>query len=67
MIQVCLNSDARQLDRSSTIHEMVIELDLPAPLVLIEHNGIALQRGEWTTTLLSDGDRIEILRVSAGG
>ena len=67
MIHVRLNGDTRQLDLSSTIHEMVAELGLHAPLILIEHNGLALHRGEWPTTQVSDGDRIEILRVSAGG
>ena len=67
MICLCLNGDVMTLARSSTIHEMVAELDLPAPMLLIEHNGVALQRGDWAATKLSDGDRLEILRVSAGG
>jgi len=67
MIHVRLNGDTKPLARSSTVHEMVAELDLPAPLILIEHNGIALRRREWTSTPVADGDRIEILRVAAGG
>ena len=67
MISVCLNGEARSLERSSTILEMVAELDMPAPMLLIERNGLALRRGEWTTTPVAEGDRIEILRVSAGG
>ena len=67
MICVSLNGDKRQLNCSSTIQEMVAELGLPAPLILVEHNGLALRRGEWAAAQVSDGDRIEILRVSAGG
>lgn len=40
----------------------------PAPeTLLIEHNGVALYRSAWPETLLQEGDRIEILRVAAGG
>jgi len=34
---------------------------------LIEHNGVALRRREWMKRTLNEGDRIEILRVAAGG
>lgn len=67
MIRVRINGETRPLERSATVHEMVAELELPAPMILIEHNGIALRRAEWTATPVSEGDRIEILRVSAGG
>ena len=67
MMHVRLNGETKRLERSSTIQEMVAELDLPAPLILVEHNGIALRRSEWADARLADGDRIEILRVSAGG
>ena len=67
MIHVRLNGDTRPIKRSATIHEMVEELGLPVPLILVEHNGTALRRAEWTSTPVSDGDRIEILRIAAGG
>ncbi len=62
-----INGVAREITASTTVHEMVEELSLPAPMLLIEHNGVALQRSEWGTAPLADGDRVEILRVAAGG
>ena len=50
-----------------TVAGMVEEMELPVPLVLVEHNGLALRKSEWEGTPLRDGDRIEILRISAGG
>ena len=35
--------------------------------VLIEHNGTALRPEEWPTVPLGEGDRIECLRIVAGG
>ncbi len=39
---------------------------LPAHVV-VEHNGRALPRGAIGETVLKDGDRLEILRIVAGG
>ena len=52
---------------ATTMAGMVEEMGLPAPLLLVEHNGHALRKSEWEGTPLRDGDRIEILRISAGG
>jgi sulfur carrier protein len=53
--------------RSDQILEVLLELSLPAPLMLVEHNGIALHRSEWRDISLRDGDRLELMRVAAGG
>jgi len=62
-----INGEARELAAATTVHEMVAELSLPAQMLLIEHNGVALRRSEWGAAAIADGDRIEILRVAAGG
>jgi len=66
MIKVTVNGEARAL-RSGTIAGLVGELELPAPLLLVEHNGTALRKADWESTALLEGDRVEILRISAGG
>ncbi len=62
-----INGSDQTLVRSSTVAELVDELALAAQAILIEHNGTALHRSEWPATPLAGGDRIEILRVVAGG
>lgn len=64
---ISVNGETRELRQSRTVFEMIAELELPAPTLLIEHNGTALHRSEWPTTLLAENDRIELLRVVAGG
>jgi sulfur carrier protein len=66
-MEIVLNGERRSLSLATNVASMVEELGLPAPLVLVEHNAIALRRDEWKSTPLADGDRIEILQVSAGG
>jgi len=66
-MNILINGETRQFEESKTITGLVAELSLEPKMVLIEHNGIALHRSEWTACLLSEGDRIEILQVAAGG
>jgi len=66
-MKILINGETRQFEESKTITGLVADLSLEPKMVLIEHNGIALHRSEWTACLLSEGDRIEILQVAAGG
>jgi sulfur carrier protein len=63
---VTINGQPREI-AASTAASLVDELGLPAPTVLVELNGTALHRSEWPTEAITEGDVIEILRVSAGG
>lgn len=53
--------------KAENVDQLVNNLELPPQTILIEHNGVALLRSEWPLTSLADGDKIEILRVAAGG
>ena len=66
MKTVTINGQPREVAASTAV-ALVDELGLPAPTVLVELNGKALHRSEWPTEAISEGDVIEILRVSAGG
>ena len=66
MISLVLNGEPRECT-ARTVSLLVQELDMAPETLLIEHNGTALLRSEWPETILSDGDRLEFLRVAAGG
>lgn len=66
-IVVFLNGQARQVDPGTPLEVLVEGLKLAPKMVLIEHNGRALLRSEWAQTEVQHGDRLEILRVVAGG
>jgi sulfur carrier protein len=61
-----INGEARTC-AAREIAALVSELGLPAPAVLVEHNGVALRRDEWAGRALCEGDRLEIIRIVAGG
>ena len=66
-MKIVLNGDPHELDRARTIAELITELALPAAVTLVEHNGLALRRDEWPLRPLAEADRVEIVRIVAGG
>jgi sulfur carrier protein len=65
-MNIFINGSSRATN-SDNIDLLVDNLELPRAGVLIEHNGVALLRSEWPQARLAEGDRIEILKVAAGG
>ena len=64
---LCINGENRTEICAASVAELVEELGLPAPALLVEHNGTALRRTEWSGCMLREGDRLEIIRIVAGG
>lgn len=64
---ISINGETSDTRGAQTVAELVDRYELPPNTVLIEHNGLALHRKEWGERSLSQGDRIEVLRVVAGG
>ncbi len=64
---VLVDGEPCEVRIAETVAALIEELDLPAPALLIELNGLALTRSEWPATPLAEGDRLELLRVTAGG
>jgi sulfur carrier protein len=64
---ITLNGESRSVPPVSTIEALVRELNLIPAALLIEHNGLALHREEWNSRALREGDKIEFIRVVAGG
>jgi sulfur carrier protein len=64
---ITLNGESRSVAAATTIGALVRELNLVPATVLIEHNGLALHREEWNSRSVQEGDKIEFIRVVAGG
>ncbi len=67
MIRVQVNGEPRDVPVDHALTELISDLGLPPQAALVEHNGQALFRSDWARVRLRDGDRLEILRVVAGG
>jgi sulfur carrier protein len=66
-VKVIVNGQAHSVANPQTIDGLVQELKLIPETLLIEHNGRALHRREWQRLAVQDGDKIELIRVVAGG
>ena len=66
-MKIILNGESRSVVEPTNISALVRELRLIPATLLIEHNGLALRREEWKARALRDGDRVEFIRVVAGG
>ena len=66
-MKISLNGETVDAFEAKTIAELIERYELPPQSVLVEHNGLALHRHEWPKCPLAEGDRIEFIRVVAGG
>jgi thiamine biosynthesis protein ThiS len=66
-MNISLNGENVEAREAKTIAELIEHYELPPQSILVEYNGLALHRHEWSERALSEGDRIEFIRVVAGG
>ena len=65
-IEIFLNGDPRRAAAGTLLPALLDELGMTVG-VLIEYNDRALLPKEWAGVKLAAGDRIEIIRIVAGG
>ncbi len=66
-MKVWLNGENADTRGARTVAELAERYQLPANSILIEHNGVALHQREWAEKNLTEADRLEFIRVVAGG
>ena len=66
-MKISLNGESVDTREAKTIGELIDRYQLPSQSILVEHNGLAVHQHEWAERALAEGDRIEFIRVVAGG
>ncbi|MEN3315680.1 MAG: sulfur carrier protein [Acidimicrobiaceae bacterium] len=66
-MRVTANGDAVELADGATVDDLLAHLGLGGKWVLVERNGEPLNRRDLATTVLVEGDRLELVRAVAGG
>jgi thiamine biosynthesis protein ThiS len=64
---IAVNGESVETREAKTIAELIERYQLPPQSILVEHNGLVVHRHEWSKRPLAEGDRIEFIRVVAGG
>jgi len=62
-----INGQAREFPDSLTVATLVAELGMKTDRVAVELNLEILPRASWESTVLKDGDRLEIVHFVGGG
>jgi thiamine biosynthesis protein ThiS len=66
-MKVYVNGEPKELSGTPSLTELVAQLELPAARIAIELNREVVRRSEWSSTVLKDEDRIEIVHFVGGG
>ena len=66
-MKIAVNGESVDTREAKTIAELIERYELPPQSIVVEHNGLAVHRHEWAERPLVEGDRIEFVRVVAGG
>ena len=66
-LQIMLNGDPFEIAGPLTVSDLLARLEIDARRVAVEHNLVVLKRATFDTTLIGDGDQIEIVNFVGGG
>lgn len=66
-MQLTVNGRPAQVPDGTDVAGLLAVYGLQLGSVVVEHNGTALLRAEAAALVLSDGDRLELVRAVAGG
>ncbi|MBV8693024.1 MAG: sulfur carrier protein ThiS [Actinobacteria bacterium] len=66
-MQVLANGGPVELPEGATVQDLLHLLNLGKKWVLVERNGEPVRRADIPATVLTDGDRLELVRAVAGG
>ncbi|HSH61388.1 MAG TPA: sulfur carrier protein ThiS [Acidimicrobiales bacterium] len=66
-MKVVANGEPVELADGATVEDLLATLGLGGRWVLVERNGEPVPRAVLASTVLSEGDRLELVRAVAGG
>ncbi|HEX5091909.1 MAG TPA: sulfur carrier protein ThiS [Burkholderiales bacterium] len=66
-MQVLVNGSARRFEVPLAVSELVSRLELQGKRVAVERNGEIVPKSAHASTLIADGDRLEIVAAVGGG
>jgi sulfur carrier protein len=67
MVEVMINGSPRRLERALPVSELIRSMALAGKKIAVEKNGEIVPRSAHASTLVADGDRLEIVVAVGGG
>ena len=66
-MRIRLNGEARELAGPVSISALLAALDIDPRRVAVEHNLVVVRRDAYASTVVHDGDDVEIVNLVGGG
>ncbi len=66
-MKLTINGQVKAFDSSLNLHELLASLSLEKTPVVVELNKEAIFPRDYSTTSVTDGDKLEIITIAAGG
>ena len=66
-MQVYINGEPKELADNASLAEVISHLDFPVTRIAVELNRSVIRRANWETTIVQEGDRLEIVHFVGGG
>jgi len=66
-LTITLNGDRFEIARPLTVSELLVQLDIDARRVAVEHNLTVLKRQAFDRVVIQEGDSVEIVNFVGGG
>jgi sulfur carrier protein len=66
-LRIHVNGESRSITDQLTLSDLVEELSLSPARIAVELNGEVVRRDNWSETVLSEGDRLEVVHFVGGG
>jgi thiamine biosynthesis protein ThiS len=66
-VEIILNGEKKRIDSQVTLDRLLELFSLPRQRIAVEHNREVVSRNDWPDTMVSDGDKIEVVHFVGGG
>ncbi|MGA1861985.1 sulfur carrier protein ThiS [Deferribacter thermophilus] len=66
-MKIKINGQIKEVDGSKSIAALINELNLNADRIVVEYNGEVLDKSEYDSTYLNEGDVLELIQFVGGG
>lgn len=66
-VTITLNGEPFQLDQPLSVTELLEKLEIDPRRVAVEHNLTIIKRHTYTSVVIGEGDRLEIVNAVGGG
>ena len=66
-LRITLNGDPHEVAGPLTVADLLVQLEIDARRVAVEHNLVVLKRDLLASTAVQDGDEVEIVNFVGGG